>query len=524
MRRKTKSFFIGFGLLSLGACSQSTPTDASIGRGTHVSLCDAFVASARDTLKLHLVFSVDELRPKLHETLNALAKRWEVQGQTFPLKDPVCNEFQDVYDSAFAKSPDNVKSELYFYRLALSEFVKKLDVHSTYYGPNASEDFNLRRKNKSKGVGIIFQIRLPYLWKKVPNLVVEEVVKGSPADGEVEAGDEIVSINGESVGSFQMREIHKAIRESESVELVLKRLPNKTIKLSHAQYDYPPVFSKIYTTPEQRKIGYVKIRNFVQNSANQTMKHFKKVLDEGAEGIFLDLRLNPGGNTSEVMKIADFLTDNNKVLLSYEIHPKKNNVPRLASFVSRPYVGRSGALTEVPIILTTDALSASASEILTGIAAIDRVLHVASTTTYGKGTVQEPIRIHPSNPLGGLVTLTIGRYQVSDGSSPQLYGYRPHILVRDILLEDLIKNNFGGEPTILFERDHSEGTVPGGKRRQNNLPRGSRLRTFYQRVNSIAPYVEQDCDSALRDCILEKSLYFFDEAIEMELAWNTPET
>jgi len=66
----------------------------------------------------------------------------------------------------------------------------------------------------------------------------------------------------------------------------------------------------IETRMIQSDISYIKISNF---GSEKVVEEFQKALDRldlaGIQGIILDVRYNPGGNSTHAYSIASFLTD-----------------------------------------------------------------------------------------------------------------------------------------------------------------------------------------------------------------------
>src|SRR5207247_5507084 len=104
-----------------------------------------------------------------------------------------------------------------------------------------------------------------------------------------------------------------------------------------------------------------------------------KLRQDGAKGLVLDMRGNPGGIVDQSLAVASlFLRDGQDI-----VSVRGRNV---ASEVSRSS-GRHLA-TDIPLVVLVDGGSASASEIVAGaLQDHDRAL-VIGTTTYGKGLVQ----------------------------------------------------------------------------------------------------------------------------------------
>ena len=130
-------------------------------------------------------------------------------------------------------------------------------------------------------------------------------------------------------------------------------------------------------------------------------------MDEGATGLVLDLRGNPGGLLNQGVALADmFLDDRLTVVETRGSSPEQNTVLR----TSRPQ-----SFPDLPLIVVIDERSASASEILAGaLQDHDRAL-VIGATSFGKGSVQTLYRLSG----GSVLKLTTARWFTPSGRSIQ---------------------------------------------------------------------------------------------------------
>ena len=54
-------------------------------------------------------------------------------------------------------------------------------------------------------------------------------------------------------------------------------------------------------------IGLIKVKNFDANCAAETMDAIDQMIDQGATKLIFDMRFNPGGRVSELVKVLDRL-------------------------------------------------------------------------------------------------------------------------------------------------------------------------------------------------------------------------
>jgi carboxyl-terminal processing protease len=93
-----------------------------------------------------------------------------------------------------------------------------------------------------------------------------------------------------------------------------------------------------------------------------------------------------------------------------------------------------------PMVVLTDKSSASASEIIAGaLQDYNRAVIVGESSTFGKGTVQQPMDIGRQLPLfavkdkAGYLKVTIQKFYRPSGSSTQMEGVVPNIVMPSIM-------------------------------------------------------------------------------------------
>ncbi|GAA0957525.1 S41 family peptidase [Actinocorallia libanotica] len=132
----------------------------------------------------------------------------------------------------------------------------------------------------------------------------------------------------------------------------------------------------------------------------------------GSRAVLLDLRGNPGGLLDEAVDTASAFLEDGPVV-TYE----RRGEPAEVISVTSPGDSR------VPVVVLVDKGTASAAEIVTGaLRDRDRAVIVGSAT-FGKGTVQEPVRLSD----GSAVELTVGRYLTPAGHNLEGVGIEPDI-------------------------------------------------------------------------------------------------
>ncbi len=161
-------------------------------------------------------------------------------------------------------------------------------------------------------------------------------------------------------------------------------------------------------------IGYIRISEFVQNTPDQFVSNLEELKGDGLNKLILDLRSNPGGDVSAVLKVADEIMESGRIVYT------KNKAGD-----EKDYDATSERSLKMPLVVLVNGYSASASEILTGAIKDHGLGTIMGTKTYGKGIVQA---IYPLND-GSAIKLTDRKYFTPSGNNIQGLGIEPDIEV-----------------------------------------------------------------------------------------------
>jgi carboxyl-terminal processing protease len=290
------------------------------------------------------------------------------------------------------------------------------DRFSDYFSPESLEGFNQQIEGHFSGVGLsVIEVK--------KGLRVVKVFKGSPAEeGGVEVGDTIVAVEGESIAGMTSSESTGKIKGPEGTEVTVTIEKPKTHKkvektLTRANVVLPNVSSRLFTT-DGKRIGYVRLLSFSSEASKQLAHGIEKAKKEGAEGLVLDLRDNPGGLLDEAVSSASLFLPEGEVVVSTKSRTKGSTERK-----SGP-----GKIVEVPFDVLIDRGTASAAEIMTAALQDDADATVVGTRSYGKGVFQEEHDL----ANGGALKLTVGEYFTPDGENlARTGGIHPEVKVVD---------------------------------------------------------------------------------------------
>lgn len=169
----------------------------------------------------------------------------------------------------------------------------------------------------------------------------------------------------------------------------------------------------------REKIGYLRLKQFNQNSDQQLLKQIK-LLEKNNKptGYIIDLRNNPGGLLNQAINITDLFLDDGEIV----------STKGRKTFENRKFFARKGDVVNgKPIIVMINNGSASASEILAGALKDHKRAIILGENTYGKGSVQSIIPLKN----GGGMRLTVSKYYLPSGKSISDVGVTPDIFVEE---------------------------------------------------------------------------------------------
>jgi carboxyl-terminal processing protease len=290
------------------------------------------------------------------------------------------------------------------------------DRFTEYFSPESRESFNQAIEGHFSGVGL----------SVVPvkrGLRAVQVFRGSPADeAGIVPGDTIVSVDGDSIAGESSGEATDKIKGPEGTEVTVgvrdaKGGKVRRLRLTRAEVALPNVSSKVEEVGG-RKLGYVRMLSFSEGVHALLGNAIRKVEREGAEGIVLDLRGNPGGLLDEAVLSAGLFLPEGQVVVSTDSRTQGHSVHKTVG----------GTLPRRPLTVLIDRGTASAAEILTAALADDAGATVVGTRSYGKGVFQEEKGL----ANGGALKMTVGEYFTPDGVNlARSHGIHPDVKVSD---------------------------------------------------------------------------------------------
>ena len=240
------------------------------------------------------------------------------------------------------------------------------------------------------------------------------IMDDTPAQkADLHAGDIVVEVDGVSTYDMSLDEVVGYIKGEEGTVVTLKIFREGEDDYLDIDVTRGAIESKTVTYEMMDdKVGYIRIVRFDYVTIEQFDEAYSDLQAQGAKGLILDLRDNPGGLVTAVMGVADrFLPEG--VLFSEETSDGNRT----------NYMCEGHDPIDIPLVVLVNGYSASAAEILSGAIRDYGVGMLVGTTTYGKGIVQDTYRLSD----GSAVELTVGAYYLPNGDNIQGTGIEPDV-------------------------------------------------------------------------------------------------
>jgi len=297
---------------------------------------------------------------------------------------------------------------------AIQGMLRSLDPHSTYLNPDIYQQVRVQMEGEYGGLGIEVQMENGVV------KVVSPIDDTPAANAGILGGDYITHIDGEAIMGKTLTEAVKKMRGpigSPIVVTIVRKEESEPFKIEITREKI--MVRSVRHRIEDETIGYIRVTTFNMQAGQSVEKAIRKIVDElgdNLDGVILDLRNNPGGLLDEAIRISDAFLDRGEIVSTRGRRRQNNN---------RWYATSGDMLDGLPVVVLTNAYSASASEIVAGALQDHRRAIVLGDRTFGKGTVQSEIRLGRKGEQA--IRLTTARYFTPSGRSIQERGVEPDI-------------------------------------------------------------------------------------------------
>jgi len=279
------------------------------------------------------------------------------------------------------------------------------DPYTDYYTPSEYQSTMINLTGVFSGIGATIE-------KKNNYIVVVAPISDSPAEkAGLKTGDVILKINGESTEGMN----------SDVAASKIRGTAGTTVKLSIGREGEKEAFDVTITRGEIRMdsvksemkgdVAYIKISQFILPTTDDFKAALSKAMANGAKGVILDLRDNPGGILTQAIDISSQFLVRGIVVKIID----KNGTESVQKVKS------GGMATNLPVIVLINGGSASASEIVAGALQDNERAKLAGSKSYGKASVQNVVKLDD----GSAIKITTAHYYTPNGTLISKKGLTP---------------------------------------------------------------------------------------------------
>lgn len=368
-------------------------------------------------------------------------KRLKNKVLNLKLEDKPLKEIQELLGKRYRNQANRIRqtNSMDAFRMYMNALTLTHDPHTQYFPPRLSENFDIMMRLSLEGIGAVLHMKNEYV-------EVLRLVPAGPADKAkvLKPGDRIIGVaqgkDGEMVDviGWRLDDVVDLIRGPKQTIVRLNIIPadsaggnqekevmitRDTVKLEDQAAKKKLV--EVQHNGEIYQIGildipafYIDFKAFQAGAENykSTTRDTRYLLEEliaaHVDGIIIDLRDNGGGALQEAGELTALFIKEGPI-----VQVRGNNGRVSVLYDSDPEIVYEG-----PLLVLTNRLSASASEIFAGaIQDYHRGLIIGGRT-FGKGTVQS---LQPLN--AGQLKLTNATFYRVSGQSTQHQGIIPDI-------------------------------------------------------------------------------------------------
>ena len=282
------------------------------------------------------------------------------------------------------------------------------DEHTSYLPPRSLESFDKATRGTFSGIGA-------EITQEDGMIKIVTPLEDSPAyKAGILAGDVVLTVDGTDVSGMSTEEAVDHITGPEGTEVVL------TVRhTTGEEVEIPIIRGRIemqtvkgfardathhwrYMLDEEAGIGYVRISQFSDPTADALLSAINEMNSAGMKGLIIDLRNNPGGLLNQAIEISDMFLSEGTI-----VSTQGRNSPE------QKWMAEGGTtLGDFQIIAMVNESSASASEILSGALKDNDRAIVLGERSFGKGSVQQVLKVGR-----GAVKVTTALYYLPSGRS-----------------------------------------------------------------------------------------------------------
>ena len=292
---------------------------------------------------------------------------------------------------------------------AAAAMVKATGDRWSYYIPASQyEAHKEQSENAYVGIGITIQQA-----EDVSGFLIVMVNQNGPAqEAGIQVNDLLIAVEDQDVREMTADQVRELIRGEAGTKVsltVMRQGEHQTLAVERRRIESAVATGQMLTDG----IGLVKINNFDERCASESIAVIQKLQQEGAKKIIFDVRNNPGGYAEELVKLLDYLLP-------------EGDLFRSVSYDGTEKVDTSDAdCLDMPMAVLINGSSYSAAEFFAAALQEYQAATIVGEPTVGKGVYQTTISLGD----GSAVALSTGKYFTPKGNSLTDVGVIPDVRV-----------------------------------------------------------------------------------------------
>lgn len=292
---------------------------------------------------------------------------------------------------------------------AAAAMVKATGDRWSYYIPASQyEAHKEQSENAYVGIGITIQQA-----EDGSGFLIVMVNQNGPAqEAGIQVNDLLIAVEDQDVREITADQVRELIRGEAGTKVsltVMRQGEHQTLAVERRRIESAVATGQMLADG----IGLVKISNFDERCASESIAAVQKLQQEGAKKIIFDVRNNPGGYAEELVKLLDYLLP-------------EGDLFRSVSYDGTEKVDTSDAdCLDMPMAVLINGSSYSAAEFFAAALQEYQAATIVGEPTVGKGVYQTTISLGD----GSAVALSTGKYFTPKGNSLTDVGVIPDVRV-----------------------------------------------------------------------------------------------
>lgn len=317
--------------------------------------------------------------------------------------------FWEAWDKLHANFIDELADEDLYYGSVAGMVKAAGDPYTVFAPPPETKQFEENISGSFYGVGIEIGVRNGAVTVIAPlsgspaeaaGILKEDIIVAvdkDPITSDTSIDEVVQQIRGPQGEPVILTVVHKGASKTEDITVIRDNIEIESVKFSI-----------------ENDIAYLNITNFNEDTASRFTAAARQAVKAKVRGIILDVRSNPGGFLHTAVDIASRFLPKETVIVSEQGKTNKE------------YKAEGNALLQdIPTVVLVDGGSASASEILAGALQDSHSVPIIGTQTFGKGSVQEFMKLSDDSSL----RVTVAKWYTPGGRSISDEGILPTIVV-----------------------------------------------------------------------------------------------